>query len=164
MRYTEKVLKGEAGAINRGILSGYKTDLIGVQGRNNYKAIDHYYIDSKGSLRCQRNIETGTARECVAACYRFSLNNDDKVTTRFQAKALLILLGVDFERDFHEANLFLCGHLVELAHITKYKQPKNANGSLARYFFTHLARQSKYKNVTPQSMHSKNLLCLDHLN
>lgn len=163
MRYTEKVLQGEVGALNRGLLQNYQVDLIGSQGRNNYSAIDHYFIDSNGSLRCQTNIETGTPRECVAAAYKFAHGVNGRVTTREQAKALLILAGVDFGKDFHEANLFLCGHLVELAHTTKYKQPKNANGSLARYFFTHLARQSKYSHITPQSMHSSNLLCLDIL-
>lgn len=161
MRITENTLKAEAGDLNRRALNNYRVNLIGVQGRNGYKAIDHYFIDANGAFRCQTNIETGTAKECLNAAYRFNNDQSEQVRTREQAKAVLILLGVDFEKDFYEVSLHLASALTKLAKMTGYKKPRNANGSLTRYFFEHLSKP-KYKHLTLDSMHASNLLNLEN--
>ena len=49
--------------------------------------------------------------------------------------------GVKFDLDFHQQSLSSQGLLHDLAKDNGYRRPKNANGSLARYFFALLNRR-----------------------
>jgi len=158
MRISEKRLKETVGRINRRILFDGAIDLIGVQGRYGYQAIDHYRITPDGRLSCQCNIHSGTNKECLQSAYDFT--NTDRVTTREQAKAVLVLVGVDFTtQDFHELSMHIVDHLVTLAKLTKYRKPKNVV-SLAFYFYQHLSK-NKYKHIDIDSLTGAYLLNLD---
>lgn len=56
-------------------------------------------------------------------------------------KAHLSAQGVDFTEDFHVLSSSKVELLVAAAKVCKYRKPANANGSLARCFFYHLAKQ-----------------------
>lgn len=56
-------------------------------------------------------------------------------------KSTLCARGVSFTEDFHVLSSFKVELLVEAAKVCKYRKPANANGSLARCFFYHLAKQ-----------------------
>lgn len=49
--------------------------------------------------------------------------------------------GIDFSADFHTLSFSDAELLAEWAKRTKYRKPKNANGSTGRYFFEHLKRR-----------------------
>ncbi len=49
--------------------------------------------------------------------------------------------GIDIKADFHTLPASKVSVLCELAHVTSYKQPSNANGSIGRTFFEKLQRQ-----------------------
>lgn len=49
-------------------------------------------------------------------------------------------MGIDFDQDFHKYSFRFGTELTEAAKECGYRQPKNANGSLARYFFYHLQK------------------------
>lgn len=51
--------------------------------------------------------------------------------------------GIDFAADFHTLNTDQVLALVDMAKSWGYREPKNANGSRARYFFAFLAREPK---------------------
>jgi len=51
--------------------------------------------------------------------------------------------GIDIKDDFHVLPASRVEALVELARVTGYKQPKNANGSTGRTFFEKLQRQHR---------------------
>lgn len=48
--------------------------------------------------------------------------------------------GIDINQDFHELYSFQVEIVLACAKQDKYKQPKNANGSKARYYFAALQR------------------------
>lgn len=56
-------------------------------------------------------------------------------------KEILSSKGINFNDDFHLLSSDKIELLVEAAKEHKYRKPKNANGSTARYFFYHLAKQ-----------------------
>lgn len=56
-------------------------------------------------------------------------------------KAVLSSKGIDFNDDFHVLSSDKVELLLEAAKEHKYRKPKNASGSTARYFFYHLAKQ-----------------------
>lgn len=63
--------------------------------------------------------------------------------TRCDAVAILSRLGVSHEdarRDFHTLPSAAVESLLSEAKARGYRQPKNANGSRARYFHAHLIR------------------------
>lgn len=56
-------------------------------------------------------------------------------------KATLSAQGIDFSEDFHLLPSSKVELLGEAAKVCGYRKPANANGSTARYFFQHLAKQ-----------------------
>lgn len=60
--------------------------------------------------------------------------------SKAEAKRSLEKLGMDFKKDFHIYSFRFATELTEYAKKTGYRQPKNANGSLARCFFYHIAK------------------------
>lgn len=50
--------------------------------------------------------------------------------------------GIDIHSDFFTLSQFQVCTLVYLAKQQKYRKPKSANGSTARYFFARLQRQA----------------------
>lgn len=117
--------------------------------RNGYTALDLYCILPNGEDSCMRNLEGGTTRECLAAVYKAQSDNHgytfpQEKLTRAQVKKLMHLnLDVSFTEDFHALSSSVVEYLATMAKDTGYRKPKNANGSLARYFYQHL--QSRVK-------------------
>lgn len=149
MRYTIKNLRNDIEQYNpMQILSG-STVYFKEQGRNGYQAVDLYMIRPDGSESCASLLETGTSKECIAKVREFVLHNEgykyfrNESVTRIQAKALLEKAGIDFSKDFFQLHSSQVEGLVVFAKLTKYRKPKNANGSLGRYFFQHLANKVK---------------------
>lgn len=50
---------------------------------------------------------------------------------------------IDFSADFHTLGSSQALALADAAKAAKYRKPKNANGSTARYFFAYLNREPK---------------------
>lgn len=64
--------------------------------------------------------------------------------TKCEAKRLAIKAGWDFKKDFHaQDNASKNESLLAIAKLVKYKKPKTASGSTARYFFHHLEKVKK---------------------
>ena len=61
-------------------------------------------------------------------------NQKKEIIARFEK------MGIDFNQDFHKYSFRFGTELTEAAKECGYRQPKNANGSLARYFFYHLQK------------------------
>ena len=61
-------------------------------------------------------------------------NQKNEIIARFEA------MGMDFNQDFHKYSMRFGTELTEAAKECGYRQPKNANGSLARYFFYYLCK------------------------
>ena len=59
------------------------------------------------------------------------------------ACAILPKLGIRAGTDFHELRSSQVDDLLRVADQVKYRKPKNANGSRARYFFALLQRQCR---------------------
>jgi hypothetical protein len=57
-----------------------------------------------------------------------------------KAEPTLNSVGINLDDDFHGLSSTQIETLLPLAKIQKYKAPKNANGSTARYFFYALKR------------------------
>ena len=64
-----------------------------------------------------------------------------KKANKAAIKAKLSAQGIDFTEDFHILSSSKVELLVEAAKACGYRKPANANGSTARYFFQHLAKQ-----------------------
>lgn len=61
--------------------------------------------------------------------------------TKCEAKNLAKKSGWDFSKDFHaQDNASKNESLLAIAKLMKYRKPKNASGSTARYFFQYLDR------------------------
>lgn len=59
--------------------------------------------------------------------------------TKCEAKRLAKNAGWDFSKDFYAQNsMSKSADLVAIAKLAKYRKPKTASGSTARYFFEHL--------------------------
>ena len=141
-RYTQKDFKEDLFYINTNdVLSGV-VRFAGFGARNGYSAVDEYVVASNGTIFLQRNIECGTPRECIRAARNFIYQQKTpKSITRQQVKQLCHLYGVDFSKDFYEQDMLVASLLVDLAKLSKYRKPNNANGSLARYFYQHLIKK-----------------------
>lgn len=59
-----------------------------------------------------------------------------------EALALLKSRGVDLKLDFYAQRWSAVDEILAVADLAKYKVPKNANGSRARYFYARLERAS----------------------
>ena len=61
--------------------------------------------------------------------------------TKCEAKRLAKNAGWDFNKDFHAQNSMSKGEdLAAIAKLAKYRKPKTASGSTARYFFHYLEK------------------------
>lgn len=58
-----------------------------------------------------------------------------------ECKRILTNRGVEFSADFHAFPSAAVIELVNMARQVKYKPPRQANGSTARYFFAWLNRK-----------------------
>ncbi len=68
--------------------------------------------------------------------------------SKLAATGILILcdLRAPFP-DFHTLDSQKVAALVDRAHLHRYRKPKNANGSRARYFYSYLVRRAESANV-----------------
>lgn len=62
--------------------------------------------------------------------------------TKCEAKRLAKNAGWDFNKDFHAQSGLgsKTDDLLAIAKLAKYRKPKSASGSTARYFFQHLEK------------------------
>lgn len=60
--------------------------------------------------------------------------------TRHEAHAILTVCGIRPDLDFHELSTSAVDALLRQADARKYRKPKNANGSRARYFHARVMR------------------------
>lgn len=60
--------------------------------------------------------------------------------TYHDARAILTVCHLDGKRDFHTLRQDDVARLLVHADARKYRAPRNANGSRARYFYTYLQR------------------------
>lgn len=60
--------------------------------------------------------------------------------SKTEAKRLAKKAGINFKKDFFELSNSAKGDLVHIANLKRYRKPKTASGSLARYFFEYLKK------------------------
>jgi hypothetical protein len=60
--------------------------------------------------------------------------------TYWEARAMVSTFCIPVDRDFHALNSYQVECVIQAADSVKYRAPKNANGSRARYFHAYLAR------------------------
>ena len=60
-----------------------------------------------------------------------------------QAREALRALGLDHGPDFHAISSDKVRNMLGVADFYKYRKPRNANGSRARYFYAYLQRQAR---------------------
>ena len=116
-----------------------------VKQRNNYTAIDRYYIDENGVNCCDNYVECGTPRECLSVAYGFNSDNHKKVfhgttITRKTAKTIL-MMQINFNKDPAQLRQSELELLHTWAKITKYKKPVNFSRGYG--FFIHLQKRVK---------------------
>lgn len=141
-RYTVKDMR--AAIKNQNFFNAYDgtITLYKEQGRNGYQAIDEYEVKPDGRLSCMRLAGSGSSREAIAEMYQAARHRKKAVKpTRAQALTMLQHAGIDFSGDYHHIGHTSNEMLITWAKLTKYRKPKNANGSLSRYFFYHLAKK-----------------------
>lgn len=150
MAYTITNLREDIKTLNDNLAAGGSTYYLREQGRNGYQAVDVYQVLPDGSTSCARNLESGISRECYKAAKLYAAQypgyvypQEKKDITRAQAKRMLIVGGVDFEKDFFQLSSWDVDKLVVWAKLTRYRKSKNANGSTGRYFFAHLQKRVK---------------------
>lgn len=124
------------------------------QGRNGYQAVDLYRIKEDGRESCYRLLVGGTSRECAEIVqlashthYGYTCPQKSNELTRAQALTAVRLYGLDIRQDFHTLDSDAVELLVVWAKATRYHKPKNANGSLARYFWRHLQKLHAREHV-----------------
>lgn len=66
--------------------------------------------------------------------------NKGAVMNQNTAKLLAASYAIPLGRDFHTLNSDTVSHVLAAAVEMKYREPKNANGSRARYFYAYLCR------------------------
>lgn len=62
---------------------------------------------------------------------------------RTNARAILTACNIDAGQDFFTLSASQVDALLEYANATKYRKPKNANGSRGRYFYALVQRRAK---------------------
>lgn len=62
---------------------------------------------------------------------------------RFAAREILARIGATLETDFHTLDTSRVESVLEFADLHKYRKPRAANGSRARYFFAHVQRVAR---------------------
>lgn len=60
--------------------------------------------------------------------------------TKSEAHEIMFLWEIPINRDFHALNSETVDRIIAAADERKYRKPKNANGSRARYFYAYLNR------------------------
>jgi len=144
-RFTVTNLRAKIADCNAAMLAEGYPFVIVEQGRNGYQAADLYKIDCDGSVGCERMIGVGTSRQVASWCIdeHYSIRNRKPCKlTRQQAKRALMLLGVDFSKDFHaEASTSHTDALELYAKLSGYRKSKTAPCSLCRAFYEHLQRK-----------------------
>lgn len=60
--------------------------------------------------------------------------------TRSEARSIASSFNLPLDRDFHSLDSATVERVIAAADAHKYRQPRNANGSRARYFHTSLMR------------------------
>jgi len=61
--------------------------------------------------------------------------------TEEDARALMNVYCIPYGRDFHTLNSQQVQNVIDAANARKYRAPKHANGSRARYFYAYLMRK-----------------------
>lgn len=56
------------------------------------------------------------------------------------ARAIVNVYCIPVNRDFHSLNSQHVQNIIDAANARKYRAPRNANGSTARYFYAYLMR------------------------
>jgi len=145
-RYTQKDYQNELTGINKRLAWDLSLEFVGYGGRYNMTYSDRYVLLDDGELSDYGCIECGTPREALLGAYRLTSDakRNNKIT-REQAKQLAYIFGVDFDLDFYQHRLEVSELLLNLAKASKYRKPRNANGSTARYFYEHLNKRVKVK-------------------
>ena len=146
MRYTAKSLIEDLRSFNKNTAAGLGTVYVLYGGRNGYTATDEYRVDNVGCLVCHGALEAGTPKEAHIGLYKVHQPKVYKFT-RQQAKAIAVIYGIDFTKDFYQISSSQVGLLVDLAKKSKYRKPKTANGSTGRYFFDHLKNKVKISDL-----------------
>ena len=60
--------------------------------------------------------------------------------TKLHAEHLALVYDIPLGKDFHALTPQKVANVLECATATKYRKPKNANGSRARYFYAYMNR------------------------
>ena len=144
-RYTIKDLRQAITRYNGFLCGGGSNWFFVESGRNGYQAVDLHYINESGRDICQRLVIGGSSRECQIGTFQeynhlYGTLNHTTKPTRVMAK-IVLAREIDFSSDFHKLKPDHVSDLTIWAKVTKYRKPKNANGSTARYFFQHLVNK-----------------------
>ena len=144
-RITVKDLEREIVKQNEFLAYSGSNIYIVVEQRNNYTAIDRYYVDENGRNRCDNYIECGTPRECLSVAYGLNNKYHKKVfhgskITRKTAKKIL-MRQIDFNLDVAQMSQSQLELLHTWAKLTKYKKPVNFSRGYG--FFIHLKNKVK---------------------
>ena len=66
-----------------------------------------------------------------------------KRMSAYDARQILIELGCEDKPDFHTLGTFTVRTILNIADFVKYRKPKSANGSRARYFYAYVCRRAQ---------------------
>jgi hypothetical protein len=70
--------------------------------------------------------------------------------TPSQARSIAGARSIPLDVDFHSLDSETVAHILEAADAYKYKVPRNANGSRARYFHAYLRRTAERRAPLPE--------------
>ncbi len=143
-RYTQKSYIADLAIMNKNLAERLSFDFVAFGGRYNMTYSDRVLLRENGNLDNFGAVECGTPREALQGADRvYYQAKENKTVTREQAKQLAFIYGINFDKDFYQLDRFDVEFLVKLAKASKYRKPKAANGSLARYFYNHLEKRVK---------------------
>ncbi len=74
-RYTHKALESDVETLNAKLAEKGHPMRFMVGTRYGYSAIDLATVEQLARHCCQRNLDSGTPRECLAACHAYMVNN-----------------------------------------------------------------------------------------
>lgn len=73
-RYTHKSLAADVELLNAKLAEKGHEMRFMIGGRYNYSAIDLATVEQLARHCCQRNLDTGTPRECLNACHEYMVH------------------------------------------------------------------------------------------
>lgn len=133
--------------INRTRIENLNNTLYRVNTLNSESPIQVKFITPLGSvISSDYNIDSSSEESEIDKLYNHHFNSTSYISTRQQAKVILFLAGLNFNKAHYQLSDYHIELLREAAQLTKYRKPINSTKPIESHFFNHL-KKDKYNNL-----------------